>query len=82
MKKIIALLLSLLTLTACTRIVKVEDVKVAEDEWGLTLSAENVTPSGMMILVRLLQLLNAQFPIEATLPEIETFVRLLQPLNV
>ena len=33
MKKIIALLLSLLTLTACTRIVKVEDVKVAEDEW-------------------------------------------------
>lgn len=50
MKKIIALLLSLLTLTACTRIVKVEDVKVAEDEWGLTLSAENVTPSGMTIV--------------------------------
>ena len=44
MKKIIVLLLSLITLTACTRIVKVEDVKVAEDEWGLTLSAENVTP--------------------------------------
>ncbi len=50
MKKIIALLLSLLTLTACTRIVKVEEVKVAEDEWGLTLSAENVTPSGMAIV--------------------------------
>lgn len=50
MKKIIALLLSLLTLTACTRIVEVEDVKVAEDEWGLTLSAENVTPSGMTIV--------------------------------
>ncbi|MBQ2940908.1 MAG: GerMN domain-containing protein [Clostridia bacterium] len=52
MKKIIALLLSLLTLTACTRIVKVEDVKVAEDEWGLTLSAENVTPSGMTIVFK------------------------------
>ena len=50
MKKIIVLLLSLITLTACTRIVKVEDVKVAEDEWGLTLSAENVTPSGMTIV--------------------------------
>lgn len=50
MKKIIALLLSLLTLTACTRIVKVEDIKVAEDEWGLTLTAENVTPSGMTIV--------------------------------
>ena len=50
MKKIIVLLLSLITLTACTRIVKVEEVKDAEDEWGLTLSADNVTPSGMTIV--------------------------------
>ena len=50
MKKILALILGLILLTACTRIVKVEDVKVAEDEWGLTLSAENVTPSGMTIV--------------------------------
>ncbi len=51
MKKIFLLLLALITVFAgCTRIVLVEEEKVAEDEWGLTLSAENVTESGMTIV--------------------------------
>ena len=52
MKKIILLLLVVMfAFAGCTRMVIVdENEKVAEDEWGLSLTAENVTDSGMTIV--------------------------------